>query len=287
MPEREPQSNNAEWEKLASLLGSLPLETCTRECNPITKEWGWKASQGKIFRISGQFVVSYDADPSDMSTCRPLASADLLKEEHKKEYEDFLREAEGDEDEALRLLAKDENEWDYGVPYKFFEGKWLTISPDFKQNLRLDEHRSLEIPILMVKKEIEANASRDYLSYIKDISPQSSAVTEVLFESSVIQEHWHQDYVEVVLGKCKIDLLDFCEKKPEVFIPKPIEDKILLPLNALTEERLSDSQKRTLQDLTDHGNLSIFKLFHPELSVALSKGIIFPKKKKSLRDVEF
>jgi len=284
MSEKEPKiSSEAEWKEFSSLLGSLPLENCTRECNPVTKEWGWKAPEGKAFRISGQFVVYYDADSSDMTTCRPLGSADFLKEEYGKKYADFLEETEGDEDEALSLLSNYVNEWDYGMPDKFFEGKWLMISPDFKQELQLDEQNNLEVPELMIKRDIEARADREYFGLIKDISPQSQTITEVFFESKEIQEHWSQDYASAVLGKCKIELVDCLEKEADFFVPAPIDSKqIYIPDSVSVKPRLNEDQKKAFEKAgEDYKDLIFVHLSSDsDLIVAQRRNEVFTPQKK-------
>jgi len=228
MLERESKVDvDKQWESFASLIGNLPLESCSREQNAVTKQWGWKAPENKAFRISGHFTVFSDADPTSMDMCMPLASADSLKEEHRNIYEEYLADFEGNEDEALRELTSD-LDWGLGyVPPKTFSGKWLVTCPDLSRNFADKREGRTQIPGISVKDNIKTWVEREYLQIINDINSNSSDMTGVMFPSQVLATHWEQDYAEAVLGKCKIEIIDRAETGGELFVPEKKDDRNL------------------------------------------------------------
>lgn len=295
MVERETRVEKEVWKEFASLLGNLPLENCNREHIAVTREWGWKAPKDKVFRISGNFIIwSEQSDLEDMG--RPLESVGALKESHQKEYREFLEEAEGDESRAIDLLYDDIHD-ELRTPPKFFDGKWLVVSPDLKQDPKAKEASKLDMPQIKVKSDVQAWAEREYLQGIDDISPQSPIVTDILFASQILAKKWKQYFAEAVLGKCKIDLIDFpdSEKKEGFYIPEAKDDKHLyLPegtrkrgghsdyeFAVRTRTRMYKGQEKEPEKVVKNtsGLFFVKSSLFPDLLIAQRmEKIIFPKK---------
>jgi len=317
MSEREVGFGKGQWKELTSILESLPLESCTRECDPITQRWGWKAPKNKEFRISRQFSIITDSDRELLGCYPPQPSADLLKELFPKEYKRAIKDAHNDEDKTLELLAKysdDKEMWGMAeAPPKFFDGKWLIMYPDFKQQV-FDEKNRLEVPNLLVGGEIKAWSEREYSQEIKDINPKSSMITRVFFDSQILAQHWTQDRAETVLGKCKIELIDTIEKdekEVELYTAEPKDAKnlylpegargkgvytvydFMLDIRARIDKNTEDFAKSNGMSVKEVPNPSLLtvvrvnEVFLPENKIIVIKKavapegkIIIPEKKK-------
>lgn len=294
MLEREAKVNKTGWKELSSLLGNLPLENCTRECNPVTKEWGWKAPKNKAFRISEQFIIYSDQlNVEDQSI--PEESEDLLKEEHAAIFQEFLKETGGNEMEAMKLLVEDVHDGIFSgtTPPRLFHGKWLVISPDLKEGSSPKD--GLLSPKLMIKADVMSWHDRgSYSQVIEDIVPQSKTITSCMFESIKGFVRWRQYYAEAVLGKCKIELIDLPEEGVGFFVPKPVDNQqLFLPEGArgkevysrndffsLTEKRTGDEEKKRIKDFVQDTGLVFDESLDSDLLVAQrTREIILPEKK--------
>jgi len=304
---KPPQIDKKAWEKFALLIGSLPLEKCTREHNPLTNEWGWKAPEGEIFRISGHFVTKFDQSGIDKTAGHyGHQSADMLKEEYATLFREFLEEAEGNEAEALRLLVEDIHDGlSSGMtPAQSFHGEWLVASPDLKQDFDKDKESKVDKPEIMIKKNVGAWLSRGSLKLIEDITPQSSIVTGVLFDSQSLVVHWQQKYAEAVLGKCKIEFVDDClEEEKKLYVPETKDDKhLFLPegtrkrgiysnceFQVKTNMR-QDVNKEKLENFANNSGL-IFIDREPNSDLLIARRteeIILPKEEKErTKDIPF
>lgn len=287
MIERE---NRTGVEELASLLKNLPLETCHYECDVVTKEWGWRAPKDKVFRISGHFVIYTDQSTNEMSLYCPQDSADIIKEEHPKEYQRLLKRAKGDEDTALKFFVENHrNGYFYeNIPPKFFDGKWLSI----------EKSDGVKIPNFIVKKDIEARYDPTaYLRAIEDITPESKIITECRFIWPTDEIWWTQEYVEPVLGKCKIELIDSPDEKKNLYIPKTPDKKHLCSTDSKkldydvivsTRIRPAKRQEKELKDFTESNKDWAFTdpdsrvIIHDDFSIAYrkKKEIIIPGKRR-------
>ncbi len=247
MLEREGRVDETEF---ASLLKELPLEGCHYECNPVTREWGWKAPKDKVFRISGHFTSASKSEPRYYTYGPPESSAELLKEEYADLYKGFLEKVMGNEERALKSLVEYLNDEKDSyppleIPPKFFDGKWLITSFDLGESSQQDEEEQAELADIFVKKEVDAWYEREaYFQIITDLAPESEKVTGCFFRSPIADICWKQDYALAVLVECRIELVDSPDKKKELYIPKTINRReIHIPKEAGKE---NDKFKQTI-----------------------------------------
>ena len=277
-----------------SLLKNLPLETCRRECDSITEEWGWRAPDNKIFRISGHFIINTNQSQYDCCVYPPIRSAEIIKEEHQEEYQEFLKISKGDENTALKLLMEelwfDFEEFDDDVPPKFFDGKWLDTN---QENGEFS---------LNVKEDIQAWYENDaYFQRIKDLAPESKTITECAFTPPISEVYWTQSYAEAILNKCQIDLIDYQEKEKKLFVAKPSDREHLCRINekkhptqdiwfVSTRKRQNEQGKRSLEDF-DKNNKDFYFSSNPpwrkaDLLIAhqREKHVVLPEEDKNQKN---
>jgi len=213
--------------ELVILFDNKSFENCVYGCEPITKKNGWKAPEGKAFKITGQFELEKELKPNDDIQWGVKLSFDKLTTEHPNEYKKFLDETLGDEKSAIQLLIEyfEYDEFMYAeneIPPSFFIGKWLMFNHNYK-------NQEISISINQINSWFKYEED---ICEIEDIDPRSTFRTPCMW----IQKHkrfsWQRDSASAILNKCKIELIDFLEEK-NLYVPKPEDinpDKeILIP----------------------------------------------------------
>lgn len=274
-------------EIFAKTLKDLPLEKCTREvCNLATGEIAWKAPEGKAFKVTGQFEVFFGQ--SDLETdywSMPQPSMEYLKTLYDKDYKRFLKQSNRNENEAIRLLIDDIQNGGIGpqiygdeMPVDFFIGKWLTTFPNLTSK-ELPE--KLEIK---VKNDIDAWCEKRFAHNIYDINPQSDIITSLSFESDAITEHWKQYHAYLVLGKSKIQLVDYQEKEKKfeaIRQKKKKGNKIIPPISVHTSKRPNNEDwELDLSVFFKGGEIALTTKSNDLIIVSERKTIYRPEKKK-------
>jgi hypothetical protein len=210
---------------VGSMLKDLPFTDCTREQNTITGEWAFRAPEGKAFRVTGRFQI--DSDQSDaIYMFRPIESFDLYVARNPQRFQDLLVRNNGDEEAALDEYKwdNDDEEW-MDVP-KYFDGKLLVVLPDISAAFKV-EHSKTDSPSVMVKKDVVATYEHDY--FIKLDGVRGSRGETVFYEPATGQNVWTQTFATVVVGFSRIEMVDFEDVQPDLFIPeeKPKEIEIV------------------------------------------------------------
>jgi hypothetical protein len=279
---KEARQNKIDLREINLLLKSLPLEICQLETDPVTNQRGWRAPKDKIFRISGEFIIETEQSEHNMVQYPPRLSRDLLIKENKREYQIFLKEANEDENIALKFLTEDLFNYTF-TPPKFFDGKWLNVTLELK-------------PSLYIKADIEAwYDPKAYRRDIRDIAPESEMMTECSFLHSIGETVWIQEYAEPVLDKCKIELIDSTDEEKKLYIPKTLNKEHLCVIDAKSYEqniyvsvkrRPGQKREKELKDFIEKN--SSFNFFEPNLDaiihgafpIAYRKEIILLEKNK-------
>ncbi len=201
-------------EALREIFVALPLDSCTLEPNPVTGETGWRAPEGFAFRLTGQFRIdSTQTDP--MYWYRPQESRELLIAENPEAYKNCMREAETDEEYALYLLLERIQDYhgELDAPTSF-TGKWLVVDRDNEG--------------ICVKSDVHAWYDQQTIGIIHNITPDVKDGQSVVFESNEGFIAWKQLFASAILGKCKIELVEQADQKPEFFIPEPADTKTIV-----------------------------------------------------------
>lgn len=204
--------------ELVILFNNKSFESCVYGCEPITKKNGWKAPEGKAFKITGQFELEDELQPDDVITNTQRISQlsfDKLKTEHPNEYKKFLDETFGDEKSAIQLLIEyfGYDEFMYAeneIPPSFFIGKWLMFDHNYK-------NQEILISINQINSWFKYEED---ICEIADIDPRSTFRTPCMW----IQRHkrfsWQRDSASAILNQCKIELIEFLEENNNLYIPK-------------------------------------------------------------------
>ncbi|SRR5258708_2252004 len=209
---RETLEQTADLEKLHPIIKDLPLEKCSFERNPITREWGWLAPKGFTFKVTGQFVVDSDlTDPAYPHWSHPLSSVDLIKSEYPELYKKLMEESDGDEKFVLEELEREQyDDGVRGLPESFI-GKWLTIDRD---SLRVKGYVELQYAALRGKT-------------LRNITPGTENVTSVaIYDPGLdLDGNWIQDFAEIKVGHSKIELVEIEEQDSLIIVdPKQVSD---------------------------------------------------------------
>jgi len=214
------------FQAVNEMIGRLPLQDCTWETNPVTRETGWKAPHGKAFKITGSFGL--DTDGPDIAYCvQPLDSFDLYISRDSVRYQELLAENNGNQEAALRAY-KHHNDDDWIDIPDLFEGKWLIMKPEPKNGqFKLDEKGEMRAPQIMVKGDVISTYEHDLFGILKGIhGPRGESVPYSLETGEIV---WHRYQATAVIGSSRIELVDFQDIEPEFFIPdeKPKEIEIV------------------------------------------------------------
>lgn len=259
MPEREDEIRRA-WREVPKFLRGIPFETYRFEQLPVTGEWGWKAPEGQAFRVSGHFVVDSDQDDIALRSA-PQDSVEIWKQKYPGRFRNFLRESNGNEAEALRLLVEDEDDWGGGHRYdspNFFDGRWLVISPSPQKGLSVKDRddmyldevfkpASLKPPEVRVKADIQAWSEEGFV-VLKDLNRgETDTEIQVVFDSPPIMIEWIQYYARPVFGKSRIYLVDCSQKDQKLYVPDGRDKSLNLPRRLESDPRFSgqDLRRRT------------------------------------------
>lgn len=240
----------ADLKKLGPIIKDLPLEKCSFEQNPVTREWGWLAPKGTAFKVTGQFVVDADlTDPAYPHNSHPLSSVDLIKSEYSELYKKFMDESNGDEKFALEELEREQyDDGILGLP-EIFIGKWLTIDRD----------------TIRVKGPVELQYAALRTRMLPNITPDTDKITGVVFYDPGLDldGNWIQEYAELKVEQSKIELVEVKEQEGLFVVdPKDVSDNDgtlqIGGIDVIVLRHLTEEEKKRLKEFRlEKGQLHI------------------------------
>jgi hypothetical protein len=281
MIEKEPQeSQNQEF--VQEILRNIPLETCTLETDPVTGIEGWHAPYGKAFQITGRFIIFSNTSAGDFSVCRPIPSEEEYISMYHEQYESFLKETQGDQEEAVSLLIDDNDDELYlDYPPTSFEGKWLNLEQYGGNQIKLD-----------VREDIQPYIDDGFFLAINNLTPDGDKKNPLFCTTDGMKQfqfvQWHQEYAEVCLGFCTIQLIDYNEPERTLFSPEKKDDAENTILVAeegsgVTSDDLISSYEELMKiTLTDEEREQMRKE-----QIQLHREVCRPLKDDPLRDFAF
>ena len=228
--------------KMESLLKRLSLTDCTFKADELTHESGWVASPGQVFRVTGCFEVSSSRGGDEITPLAEILPSfalwklNLLTNPDYKDSREYFKQLikQGlSNKEAYKEVYKDYTDmdmfsWPEELP-SIFEGKIITLPP-LKEKSTFNPNEDLR---LLVKQPVFIRHTRNCFGEI-DI-PYGGKIEKVLYDSNEANWiNWDQPYAQIDLtspAKCRIRLSRSNEfdKEPKLYIPKPKEQKLVLP----------------------------------------------------------
>lgn len=160
--------------KLAEVMRGLDLDKyCNPEQDTITSNLGWRAHDGWIFMMIGQFVIEHNQSDNCWDNCPPMGSKEWNEE------------------------TGEENHYDFIDPPEEFLGKVLSFGIN-KDGIFL---------YVEADRSYHVDNGRDWLVEIDGyLIPAEGSVQDLEVE-------WAQDYAIGVLGLCKVELVPYEETK--------------------------------------------------------------------------
>lgn len=217
----------ADNKDLAQLLDDakarLPLSGCTTERNNLLcnyesfGEIEYVAPHGKGFRITGQFTVWGESDdvtyshssPPDVS--RELYEANIRDKLQRmakvsgRSYEDLLEESIENAREDLGYTQT--------LPSEFM-GKRLALRIDDKELL------------VCIKGPVHADAEGALAKYDIPFNADNPATDTYVVPVPLRFWHWERSIALARVADCQVELVDYDEPAPELYIPRHHEDEV-------------------------------------------------------------
>jgi hypothetical protein len=196
------------------LLRQLLLERCQMEVNPTTKEDCWRAPDGWIFRMSGEFTTcSIENDPC--AILKPQDSVWSLIRQNEDAFGGHLDKARGNFNKAVKLLVEDLDDFMGELePPLFFEGKWIMLSGSK----------------VLVKGPMEAWVDDGMTLDANRLTPNGYTKYPIFFDFEQGPVSWRQIYAEGSVDDYKVELVRYQEPKAEIEVPPPIDhSRLVLP----------------------------------------------------------
>lgn len=297
----EEKSDSQILHELGEVLNTIPFDQLTTELTPMTKQLAWRSPRGFGFKITGKFYLYEDgSDPGVYYNNPPKISDELLKVLCSEVYPNYLKEADGDEDRALRILVREEKEHlgEY-TPLCSFIGRWLFVDTN-PGEIFTDESGKIETELpLNIEGDLEAWYRSDTsVGALYDLIPESDTVISCVYTTPGEEINWKQYCARPGRGGCKIELVAFPEPELKFFIPSVFKEKPMWLPEAMADlykgnehylpnistivkkrQRAADQEMNELFDTKGE----YFYFEDPETSIFLAskrEGKIIPVKKK-------
>jgi len=224
MAEIKAKSSASILEEMGQVIEGIPFNQLTMEQTPITDLLGWRSPQGLGFRISGCFLLyANGSDPNTHYNNPPRMSDNLLKGMYEEEYQGYLKEAGGDEQEAMQMLTKEELGYlGKYQPLRSFIGRWLTVDENPYEVFPSEEVLPWAELTLSVEGDVKAGYEQEpYFGYLEDIAPGSDNIVSCYYTVKTEEIFWYQPTARASRGGCKIELVELPELGLQIITPQP------------------------------------------------------------------